>query len=132
MSDNVDASRLMTPAADSNRIMVLLFEPGQCGTELGRWLGENGFIAWHANDVNHAIEELSDFTVRRRPDVVLLEVASLPQKFDTLRNAFCASSGDVEVCAFSERPPQPDREHFASDLDQLKSMIAGQVRPSNN
>jgi hypothetical protein len=61
---------------DANRIMVLLFEMGSAGSELGRWLGENGFIAWRANDVNHAIEELSDFTVRLRPDVVLLEVPS--------------------------------------------------------
>ena len=122
----------MNAAAESNRIIVLLFEPGQCGTDLGRWLGENGFVAWRANDVNHAIEELSDFTVRRRPDVVLLEVASLPQRFDTLRRALCASSGDVEVCAFSALPAQPGRQHFASDLDQLKSMIVRQVRPSNN
>ena len=122
----------MTPAADSKRIMVLLFEPGQCGNELGHWLGENGFVAWRANDVNYAIEELSDFTVRRRPDVILLEVASLPQKFNTLKNAFCASSRDVEVCAFSAQGSHPGRQHFASDLEQLKNMIARQVRPSNN
>jgi len=117
---------------DANRIMVLLFENGQCGSELGRWLGENGFIAWRANDVNHAIEELSDFTVRLRPDVVLLEVPSLPQRFDSLQSALCASSGDVEVCAYTGHPSWPDRQHFAADLDQLKSMISRQVRPSNN
>jgi hypothetical protein len=116
----------------NNRIMVLLFEHDECGQELGRWLGENGFIAWRANDVKHAIEELSDFTVRRRPDVVLLEVKSLPQKFDTLRNAFCRSSGDVEVCAYADENTPADRQHFASNMEQLKTMISRQVRPSNN
>ena len=117
---------------DTNRIMVLLFEQGQCASEVGQWLGENGFVAWRANDVNHAIEELSDFTVRLRPDVVLLEVPRLPQRFDTLQSALSASSGDVEVCAYTGRSPRLDRQHFAADLDQLKSMISRQVRPSNN
>ena len=118
--------------AARNRIIVLLFENGQFKPELGSWLGENGFVAWKANDVNHAIEELSDFTVRRRPDVVLLEVASLPQRFDKLRNALCASSGDVAVCAYSSEKGEDERPHFAYDLDQLKSMISRQVHPSNN
>jgi hypothetical protein len=121
----------MTSTAN-NRILVLLYENGRCVPELGTWLGENGFVAWKANDVNHAIEELSDFTVRRRPDVVLLEVARLPQRFDKLRSAFCASSGDVAVCAYSSDKADAGRPHFAYDLEQLKSIISSQVRPANN
>src|SRR5437868_4812076 len=84
-----------------SRMMILLFERGDCGIEVGRWLGDNGFVARKANDVCHAIEELSDFTVRRRPDVVMLEVARLPQRIDELTNALHECSDNVCVCGYA-------------------------------
>lgn len=115
----------------NNRTMILLLERGECGNEVAGWLSENGFITWKAYDVCHAIEELSDYTVRHRPDVVMLEVTSLPQRFDALRNVLSQSTGDDCVCGYSPEGRRTGRR-FASDLDQLKSMINHRVRPSSD
>jgi len=123
--------QLLMASKRNTRTMVLLLESSNNGFDIGRWLGEKGFVTWRANDVNHALEELSDFTVRRRPDVVLLEVPELSQRFDALRNAFHQSSGDVCVCGYA--PAAGLRgERFASDLEQLTSIIYRQATPSNN
>src|SRR5205814_1564395 len=88
------------------------------------WLSKNGLVTWLANDVFHAIEELSDFTVRDRPDVVLLEVAFLAEAFDAVRSALKMSSGEenVKVLGLADGPA-PDDKCFAKDLNQLRSLM---------
>ena len=60
----IEKATVMAPSS-TNQI-VLLFDRGADPSEFGEWLSDNGFVAWRANDIKHAIEELSDFTVRRR------------------------------------------------------------------
>lgn len=112
--------------------MVLLLERGhQDRRALGNWLCDNGFVAWTANDVGHAIEELSDFTVKNRPDVVLLEVLQVPRDLDDLNAAFgLAQDTHVQVCAYSPATRGTGGRFCASSLDQLKAMIGSEVRPS--
>jgi hypothetical protein len=85
-------------------------------------LTENGLVTWRANDVQHAIEELSDFTVRDRPDVVLVEVAFLEDSFDTVRSALTKSTagGDVTVLGMGTGS---GNELFARDLEQLNELM---------
>ena len=102
--------------------VVLLDQKAPDKGVVQNWLTKNGLVTWLANDVPHAIEELSDFTVRNRPDVVLVEVAVLNDSFDTLRSALKMSteSGDVTVLgmgAGSETKP------FAKDFDQLNELM---------
>jgi hypothetical protein len=111
-------------------MMILLLERGECGEEVSRWLGDNGFIAWKATDVEHVIEELSDFTVRRRPDVVMLEVAGLRERFDNLARTFRKYSGEIQVCGYA--PAGRSSGHLTPDIERLKSMISREVRPTDN
>lgn len=130
---NIENSVLMG-TTKNRRMMVLLLESGSGGHDLGQWLSANGFVAWRANDVSHAMEELSDFTVRRRPDVVLLEVAGLPQRFDAVMSALRGSSGGgtVAVCAYAgDRPANAGEQYFASNLDQLRGLVSRQVCATN-
>src|SRR5258706_108314 len=124
----------MIEKTDSRMCVLLLDSDTTSKHCLCDWLDDNGFVTWHANDVRHALEELTDFTVRRRPDIVLLEVSSLPERFETLQSMIRSSSrsDDVGVVGFSDGESSPPRENFfARDLDQLKSLICQQLKPSS-
>jgi chemotaxis response regulator CheB len=88
------------------------------------WLSKNGLVTWMANDVSHAIEELSDFTVRNRPDVVLLEVAFLADSFDALQSTFNVLSPEEKVTVLGlTNQNTARRKFFASDFEQLGGMM---------
>jgi hypothetical protein len=61
----------------------------------------------------------------------MLEVARLQQRFDALTKVFHKCSDDVSVCGYAPAATSTGLR-LASDLDQLKSMISHQVRPTNN
>ena len=102
--------------------VVLLDQKAPDKDVVQNWLTENGLVTWLANDVPHAIEELSDFTVRNRPDVVLVEVAVLGDSFDALNSALQRSTagGDVTVLGMGAGSGNGP---FAKDLDQLNELM---------
>ena len=118
---------------NSNTTYLLLLDRAAApGNSIQSWCTEKGLVAWAASDVGHAMEELSDYTVARRPDVVMLEVAMLMESYDTLKMALEADAGgknDVTVVALgnqkAQRVPDP---FFADDLEALKTLISGQAQ----
>ena len=115
-------------------LLLLLDDSSLMKGNVRMWLTESGFVTWEAKDVCHALEEVSDFTVKRRPDVVLLEVPALPECFDTFRSTFeiSADGNKFAVLALSDAQPNAESKPFvAGDLDQLKAIMQGSsVRPS--
>src|SRR5215210_675715 len=63
---------------------------------LKQWLGTQGYLAWDAADIFDALEEIADFTVRNRPDVILVEVGSLAEDFRMIRGIL--ENRDVGPC----------------------------------
>ncbi len=117
----------------AKRCLLLLVEP-QCSKSvaLRDWLKHKGFLTWWANDVSHAIEELSDFTVKNRPDIVMLEASPLTESLHALREGLCGPEGQdyVSVVAMSDRGPQSLSERFfATDFAQLEAMIHREAGP---
>ena len=120
---------------NSPKTLLLLLDDGSVMKgNVRMWLTKSGFVTWEAKDVCHALEEVSDFTVKHRPDVVLLEVAALPECFDTLRSTFeiSADGSQFSVLALSNTTPTPEsRPYVAGDLKQLQAIMRGvSVRPS--
>lgn len=113
--------------------LLLLTEPkGGDSAELYNWLSDRGLRTWRASDFSHAIEELSDFTVKNRPDVVLLEVSPLFACFETLQDNLCTpdSDNDVTVVAMSEaKAPRGSERFFARSWDQLETLIDRESGP---
>ncbi|MFN2502088.1 MAG: hypothetical protein ABR530_08760 [Pyrinomonadaceae bacterium] len=97
------------------------------------WLKKEGLVVWHATDVSDVVEELSDYTVGKRPDVVLLQVPVLPECFESLASMFSLSSPDqrdVGVVGLSDDAPQVDGKRFvAQNLAQVRSFIQRDVDP---
>src|SRR5215210_1514420 len=77
--------------------VILMDRKAPAKSDVQEWLRKTGYIAWSANDVSHAIEELSDYTVQTRPGVVMLEVSSFADSFDTLRSTFDMSPNGERV-----------------------------------
>ena len=112
---------------NNKRFLLLLDGAAAPGNNVQAWLTEKGLVTWAANDVCHALEELSDFTVTKRPDVVMLEVAMLMETFDDLRSTFEEGTGDdVTVVALGKNSRSRDK-FFAGDLDQLKTLLCDEM-----
>ena len=110
----------------SSMSIILVDKKNQSSGNLGAWLTKGGFITRRANDLGQAIEALSDFTVRLRPDIVLLEVSSLARDFDSLQSAFQLSSqnDDIVVLALSDdNASEKNGRFFAKNFDQLRTVI---------
>jgi hypothetical protein len=105
---------------NSPKTFILLLDGGSASRgRVRRWLTDRGFITWEAKDVCHAIEEVSDFTVKRRPDVVLLEVPAIPECFDSFKSTFQVSPNELSIVALSESPSAKSKPFVASSLNQL-------------
>ena len=84
-----------------------------------------GLRTWWADDVSHAIEELSDFTVRNRPDVIMLEASPLDECLNGLSDDFKSmGGGDISVVAMCRRgTPSRNAPFIATNYVQLETII---------
>ncbi len=102
---------------------------------LKQWLEVNGFLAWNASDIFDALEEMTDFTVRSRPDVILLEVGSLAEDFRMIRsivNNDPIGESTQAIFALSDGfKPMNHGECNAGDLNQLKARL-DRIIPKRN
>jgi len=96
------------------------------------WFEKSRFLTCEVTDIYAALEELSDFTVARRPDVILLEVESLPDGFQIVKMLTHSVAGRNEppIFAFSEKGKIiNDRECFEGDLAQLEAQLNRLIPP---
>lgn len=117
---------------EGKKTVVLLFDERSPGHNyLKQWLKDRGYLAWEANDVCHAIEELSDFTVESRPDVVMLAVQSLADNYTMIRDALQISPLDDSISVFAVGPQYRSEYNFSCipHIAELERNLGGeQVR----
>lgn len=97
------------------------------------WLEQSPFMTNETTNIFQALEEISDFTTPLRPDVVLVEVDSLKQDFDQIRNLMHAFScaGDFPILALSDSGKIiNDKECFEGNLAEMQAHIT-EVLPKN-
>ena len=107
-------------------ILLLEKEKENARGTLLKWLEESGFLTCEALDVFDALEEISDFTVRTRPDVILLNVESSRADFPLVREMVCSSAGDPElpIVAFSENGRSERTDGcFEGNISQLAARL---------
>lgn len=94
--------------------------------EAKEWLKESRFFTCEATDIFEALEDISDFTTPRRPDVVLIEVGSLSDDF-SLVNEMVRTSSDETMCpifALSNTGKVVNqKECFEGNLGQLTAEL---------
>lgn len=95
-----------------------------------RWFQKSRFLTCEATDIFQALEEISDFTMPQRPDVILLEVASMTDDFQMVKRMTQTTSGQDEllIFAFSEGGKiVNDRDCFEGNLAQLEAKLNGLI-----
>jgi CheY-like chemotaxis protein len=87
------------------------------------WFKKSRFLTCETRHISQALEEISDFTVRRRPDVILLEVDSLADDFFIFKKILHTSfdGNKLLICALSDSGKTINhKECFEGNLSQLK------------
>lgn len=89
----------------TNQPVIFLCEKKAGNNRLKKWFEESRFLTSEATDIFQAFEEISDFTVSRSPDVILLEVTSLTEDFFTVREAvqILSGKGNIPIFALSDK-----------------------------
>ncbi|HKP71103.1 MAG TPA: hypothetical protein VJV05_17580 [Pyrinomonadaceae bacterium] len=92
---------------------------------LDRWLEESRYRAWEAADVFQLLDQVSDFTVRKRPDVVFLHVGGTTEELAFARSLIQAGIIDsgVPVIDLVSDPAEKEMQ----DLDCTISVLATQL-----
>ena len=107
--------------------VILLLDGNAVDKEfIKNWFKKSRFSTSETIDIFQALEELSDFTVRCRPDVILLEVNSLTEDFLAVKKMVQTSSGKCEFPIFALSDSGEiinHKECFEGNLTQLKTQL---------
>ena len=108
--------------------VILLLDGGPSSDNkfVKRWFEKSRFLTCEASDIFHALEEVSDFTTPQRPDVILLEVASMPEDFRVVKMMIQTPNGQMEmpILAWSETGNViNDQACFEGNLTQLAAQL---------
>ena len=84
------------------------------------WLKKNGFSMKEAANAFRAMEEISDFTVRLAPEVILIEAISPNLDFDLICEMFELES--ISIFAISEKENVINHQRcFEGNLSEIKA-----------
>lgn len=111
-------------------ILLIDGSPAADNRFIKRWFEKSRFLTCETNDVFEALEEISDFTMMQRPDVILLEVESMTDGFQTVKMLIHSVSGQNEtpIFAFSESGKViDDGDCFEGNLAQLEARLNGMI-----
>ena len=94
------------------------------------WLEHSRFLTCEAKDIFQALEKISDFTVRDRPDVVLLEVDSPADEYALLQSVVDGTSDAFEhtIFALTDGSKMIDSDDCVEgNLAQVASRLEGMI-----
>jgi hypothetical protein len=103
-------------------VLLLLDSQGGDNSLVKMWFEKSRFQTAQFEDVFQVLEELSDFTVRRSPDVIILEVASFLNNFSSVAEIIQTLPADSKVPIFSSSEFGSFSDFdgsFKGDLNQL-------------
>ncbi len=103
-----------------------------------QWLLESRYESCEASDVFAALEEISDFTMQSRPDVILLDAGSTVGELSFIREMVKSAPGEPEASIISMSAiaiSTDESDFYAGDLSQvaarLESLIPDRRIPAN-
>ena len=107
--------------------VILLLGSHGCD-RVDRWLAASRFTTSEVADAFQALEQISDFTVRDRPDVIFLHVDSIADELAFMRNIVATASNepDVPIIGISG-----DETAGSDSISSLASRL-GQLIPQSN
>jgi CheY-like chemotaxis protein len=115
------------PSTPQHTPVVLLLDKREKDIDsVDEWLAESRYTSSEAADVVQVLEQLSDFTVRERPDLVFVHVDSLASDLSALRKLTKTNvdEPDVPILTFGAEDATRDlSSRFATLANQLDRFI---------
>ena len=114
-------------------VILLLGKRARGQDSIDDWLAASRYTACEAADVFQALEQVSDFTQRDRPDVIFLHVdpAVSDREFLDMLVATASDEPDVPIIDFAESSKCGDHEAFEKAVAVLASQL-DQIIPKRN
>lgn len=111
----------MNVARQHPPVILLLGRRSGASDSIDKWLTESRYTAIEAADVFQALEQVSDFTLPARPDVIFLHGDSIDIDLKFVRTlvATSADEPDVPIIDFANEARSLDGETFARAIDGL-------------
>jgi hypothetical protein len=108
--------------------ILLIAKDQQDRVPATEWLKQSRFRMWEAMNVFDALEGMTDFTLKNRPDVVVLNVDSLVLDFDLVVELLLdgrANEPEFPIFALSNgnRVSTSCRDVFEGNFDQIKAKL---------
>ena len=112
-------------AVQNHSPVILLL--GTCETDkVDRWLEGCPYSTREVNDPFQALEQMSDFTVRDRPDVIFLHVDSISAERAFMQAIVASDEGDIRIIGYDI-----DETSDVASLDALATRLT-QLIPSQS
>lgn len=112
-------------------ILLLEGDAQNTNDSVKRWFEESRFATREAADLLDLLEEISDFTVRERPDVFLVEVDCISDDLSAIKEFIQTPDGDVEMPIFAVSGSKcPERDDcFIGNLEQVADQLEHFIPP---
>jgi len=112
----------MVPEQRSVPVIVLMDKDSSNDqATIRQWFEDSRFATYEASNVFEALEQLSDFTIRKRPDVVLLDVDCCEDELPIVREV-----SDLPVMALSGKAALKNsngRQSYYGSFGQVVSQL---------
>lgn len=115
-------SKQTRPTSQQHSPVILLLGQRTKGREaVDEWLASSRYSVCEAADAFDALEQVSDFTQRDRPDVIFLHVDSMvsDREFLQMLVATASNEPDVPIIDFVETPRSGDDKTFEEAIAGL-------------
>ena len=102
-------------------VILLLGKRSASSDPFDAWLAESRYSAFEAADPFQALEQISDFTLRDRPDIIFLHADSVSDDFDFMRSLVTTSADepDVPIIDFADGADAKCAEEFQKAIEGL-------------
>lgn len=97
MYPSISSNRRMHSAAQHPPVILLLGKRRFAGDSIDAWLAESRYCALEAENAFEALEQISDFTLAERPDVVYLHVDSTDSGLEFMQTLVATAAGEPDV-----------------------------------
>jgi hypothetical protein len=116
----------MRSAQQHPPVILLLGERTGKHDYFREWLAASRYSAFEASDVFQALEHVSDFTIRERPDVIYLHLDSIAADRDFMQTLVATGVGepDVPIIDFGSVFPKDESDR---DFEQALAGLAHQL-----
>ena len=105
-------------------IVLMDKETSSDHSTIRQWFEDSRFSTFEASNVFEALEEISDFTIECRPDVVLVDVDSCEENLPVVRNMTGVDGFPVlALSGQSQRTSSSTAKYFHGSLGQMASQL---------